>query len=315
MPCRQFCHDQGRWRGGTDPGLRQPVRAMTFNQPAVTLPTYPPVRLPFDLELSTTDVKGDSILLRKKQSYDADPFIASNAIQWLICLESYEKPDMRRKDIEHWWLIYSDPETCIYQKNDEVVIAFRGTHEPKDLYDDSLIVQGKVYPRAEEAIVYVQELRRLNPLIYIELTGHSLGGSIAQIVGSRLNLRCCTFNAAAPPTMPVDNSTNSVNYHIMFDVISAWQSPCVRIDKGFRPKMSPWYAVVPYLWLWTTLKDIVPAHSLSNFSNDINGREVYTADENQGMRNWIYNIPYLGRIMLVDLLMGGKKGMSLPDIK
>jgi hypothetical protein len=79
--------------------------------------------------------------------------------------------------------------------------------------------------------------------------------------------------------------------------------------------MSPWYAVVPYLWLWTTLKDIVPAHSLSNFSNDINGREVYTADENQGMRNWIYNIPYLGRVMLVDLLMGGKKGMSLPDIK
>lgn len=313
MPCRQDY--KGRWDG--DPyhrGLQPPVRMLTFNQAGLILPIYPPIRLPFDLNVDGVET-GGSDFTRKKQSYDADPFITSEAIHWLICLESYEKPGTRRKDVENWLMMYSDPETCIYQKNDRVIIAFRGTSEPKDLYDDSLIVQGKIFPRAEEAIVYVRELKDLNPSVYIELTGHSLGGSIAQIVGSQLNLRSCTFNAAAPPTMPVVNNPNSVNYHIMFDVVSAWQSPCVRIDKGYRPKLSPWYSVVPYLWLWTTLKDILPAHSLVNFSNDIGGREVYTADENTGMRNWIYNIPYLGRIMLVDLLMGGKRGTSLPDIK
>lgn len=299
---------QMRW----DSGLRKPVRMLTFNQPVLVMPTHPPIRL----RLHERKVgNGSSLPSQKKRVCDADPFIASEAIHWLICLESYESPEMRLHDIETWRLVYGDPETCIYQKNDRVIIAFRGTSEPKDLYDDSLIVQGKIYPRAEEAIIYVRELQRLNPSIEIELTGHSLGGGIAQITGSRLNLRSCTFNAAAPPTMPVLNSGNSVNYHIMFDVVSAWQSPCIRIDKGFRPMSSPWYSVVSYMWLWVAIKDILPAHSLSNFSNNVPGREVSTAEENQGMRNWIYNLPYLGRVMLIDLLMGGKTGVSLPDIK
>ena len=59
----------------------------------------------------------------------------------------------------------------------------------------------------------------------IILTGHSLGGAIARCVSSQLNLPSVTFNAAAPPSNPVFNSSLETSYHIVYDIVSAWQEP------------------------------------------------------------------------------------------
>lgn len=264
----------------------------------------------------------DAVLTEKKSKSklewdveDADPLIKSHAVHWLACLESYEQPQRRRLQVGDWKLIYGDRETCAYRLANRVCVAFRGTADVKDLYDDSLIIQGKIYPRFLEALEWVKKLQELNNTIEIELTGHSLGGAIAEKVAASLNLPSCTFNAAAPPTNHIKNHPGSVNFHIVYDMISAWQSPVIRIDKGYKPKTTPWYITVPYIWTWTAFKEIVPSHSLDNFSNIRNGFVTTTEEENKKIRNWLFNMPYHGRLMILDLLLGGGQGQSLPDIQ
>lgn len=245
---------------------------------------------------------------------DSDKIIKEHAIHWLVCIETYELN--RRKTIHEWTLFYEDPETCIYINTDTVIIGFRGTNAIKDLYDDTLISIGTVFPRATKAVQYTVELKQLNPWLSVELTGHSLGGAVARETSKKLHLKTITFNSAAPPSYPATNAQDEVAYHIVFDIISAWQSPnTIRIDKGYWPVSSPWGGA--YLWVYYTFRGVRDAHTLTNFSNQRPGRVISSQHENCYLRTWFRSLPIAGRAYTL-LFLSGSNGtilFSLPELK
>lgn len=248
---------------------------------------------------------------------DADALIRQHALHWLVCIESYA-PDKRR-NINQWLLTYADLETCIYTSQKQSIVGFRGTASSKDLYDDAKITLGKVFPRAQAAVAMLKGLMQQNPGHVYVLTGHSLGGRIASVTGQELMLETVTFNQAAPPTYTMTNSVLSTNYHISFDIISAWQTVnTVRICKGYWPLTSWYYNYIPYIWLWNILKGIVPSHSLSNFSNDYTGLEISTEEENKRLSKWFKSLPSSGRRYILMTLFGVNPGqvtnLGIPKI-
>ena len=247
---------------------------------------------------------------------DADPLIIQHAVYWLVCNETYE--DKRRSSIGQWQLRYHDRESCMYVRENRAILGFRGTQQSKDLYDDLVISQGKlVFPRAVEASDWVFALRSLNQDLQLEVTGHSLGGAIAREVGRVMNLNIVTFNAAAPPSAPVISPTTAVDYHIVFDLISAWQSPnTIRIDKGYRPWNPLTYIKLPYIWIHHVLYGVKPAHGLDNFSKKLPGNAVTAKYENEILQKWFSQFSVKERTYVLTFLIGtsGKWIYRLPDL-
>lgn len=254
--------------------------------------------------------------MSKYEVYNADPLIRSHAIHWLACMESYKA--QKRALIDSWWLAYADEEICVYKSDlaNKVVIAFRGTKVAKDIYDDALLSYGMQFPRVSKAIDFTTKLMGLNPGLVVELTGHSLGGAIARETGKALSLEVVTFNAAAPPSRPVISYDASTDYHIMFDLISAWQSPgTIRIDKGFWPIPS-FVTLFPHIWVRHIFDSVLPSHELKNFSNEKVGVQVSAATENNNMKRWFASLPKHVRTPFLVAIMGmsGYYSVSLPDI-
>jgi len=247
---------------------------------------------------------------------DADSIISNHYIYWLICIQTYKRN--RDAILSGWKLVYHDVETCIYLFGCNVIAGFRGTARAKDIYDDILLSFGKVFPRTEQAVIFLRQFMQLNPGIILELTGHSLGGAVAREAGRILSLRSITFNAAAPPSSPVFTTELSTDYHIVFDIISAWQHPnVIRIDKKFWPLPSTFGLVIPYFWLWHILDGIIGSHSLDNFSNRVKGN-VITADiENNYLQRWFLSLPSTGRRYVLIFLFGAGQGVrtNLPSIR
>lgn len=254
---------------------------------------------------------------RKYSENDADPIISEHAIHWLICTETYEPT---RKIIlglnSDWHLFYDDEETCVYRKPDlsNIIIGFRGTKETKDLYDDALLSFGKVFPRAVEAKNFTENIIKSNPGSTIQTTGHSLGGAIARVVCEQLGIQGITFNAAAPPTSPVTSCLNSKDYHIVYDVISAWQSPnTIRIDKGFDPIATFWQKLNLALHLYSSFTDIIDSHHLYHFSNERTGKIVTASEENDKWNKWWRSLPpVISWTGVLGYILG--KLISLPTI-
>lgn len=255
---------------------------------------------------------------REFSELDADPIIKEHAVHWLLCIESYQ--ERRRKNVGSWKLLYQDVEACLYGGHScAVIMAFRGTKTPKDLYDDALIATGSVCPRARQAVQYIHELVRLNPLLDITLTGHSLGGAVAREVGKALSLKVITFNAAAPPSAPVVSGEYEIGYHVVFDFISAWQTPnTIRIDKDYWPVPALWALIaVPFIWLWHIFDGILPAHALHNFSNRRPGEVVSAQTEDSYLRKWFSTLPLSGRSYVLWFFFGvsGNLGYTLPSVE
>jgi Protein of unknown function (DUF2974) len=249
---------------------------------------------------------------------DADSLISEHATHWLICLESYEVN--RRPVVGRFWdLVHGDDETCIYRlrcNHKRLIVAFRGTENSKDLYDDWKITMNQVFPRAQQALASMRSLMRQKPGRVIQLTGHSLGGAIAREVGRQLQLPVVTFNAAAPPTAPVVSGNNEVNYHIVFDIISAWQSPfTVRIDKGFRPIPRWWERFTYATWLYANISDLAESHSLVNFSNARPGKVICGQEESEKMNSWLRSLPHKMRLLVYTFVFGVSGGFGLPTLE
>lgn len=248
---------------------------------------------------------------------DADPIIRRHAIHWLVCIESYATTRPRRPLIgARWSLFFNAAETCAYRLlgTDRVVVAFRGTKVAKDLYDDRLIALGQVYPRAEEAVALVRSMQVVNPSVRVEVCGHSLGGSIATMVSGVLQLQVVTFNAAAPPSFPVTHQ-RGVHYHIVYDIISAWQGPfTVRIDKGFRPVPLFWQKLSVYTWLYASLSDLIESHKLANFSNARTGKVICGEAETVLIRGWLNSLPSSLKLMVYASILGVTACAGFPDM-
>lgn len=108
---------------------------------------------------------------------------------------------------------------CLAKKGDEVAIAFRGTEltSIKDLRNDVAMNNHKLPSQAYSALKYYDEVKEIFPNVKISVTGHSLGGSLAQIVAAdRNNVEGVTFNPYGTRDLFKDgavlNEENVTNY-------------------------------------------------------------------------------------------------------
>lgn len=82
--------------------------------------------------------------------------------------------------------------SVIYTDGNVFIVAFRGTDNPSDLVEDAQLTFGMntaMYPIGEAVAAGAGN----HGQVYV--TGHSLGGAVAQVVGSRMGLPFVTFNA------------------------------------------------------------------------------------------------------------------------
>jgi len=300
-PCKGKGHLENEWAGHIHQGvcIEDPPEKYTGSSLfcAISLPTYP---LSPDGSYQNTQTQ-DQVYFSVQ---DADPIIQGHEIYWLVCVETYNKKRLPRI-AEAWYLIYHDVESCIYQNRCEIIVGFRGTNRAKDLYDDTKLTLGMAFPRHRQAVVYLKTLLSVNTNVIAKVTGHSLGGAIAREVSKTMKLECVTFNAAAPPSTPVVHAEKETGYHIVFDVISAWQGPgTIRIDKGYWPLTTVYGMAVPYAWIWHVLNGVKDSHSLDNFSKKRVGKVVSAETETLLMRKWFKTLPIQGRVFIMSFLMG-----------
>ena len=85
------------------------------------------------------------------------------------------------------------------QKGDNIVIAFRGTEldDSQDIDNDyKMWIEKKIPPQINEAKNFIKTIQA-DPKFKnknITLTGHSLGGSLAQLIGAMYGYNTVTFN-------------------------------------------------------------------------------------------------------------------------
>lgn len=79
---------------------------------------------------------------------------------------------------------------------DEIIVAFRGTEvtDYHDLNADITMSSQNMPRQAYHALMFYDAIKKKYPQTEILLTGHSLGGSLAQIVGVWRKVKACTFN-------------------------------------------------------------------------------------------------------------------------
>jgi hypothetical protein len=138
--------------------------------------------------------------------------------------------------------IYTDNFSC-------AVVAFAGTKDAKDLKADAKIVLNRLPNQSAGAMNLYQSAKEMMESCCggeIWLTGHSLGGALAQIVSALTGKRFVSFNSpcmkeslAKIPTMKnLDPSTvNGVNVRMKNDPVSdpKWGTPVgkiIELDKN-----------------------------------------------------------------------------------
>lgn len=127
--------------------------------------------------------------------------------------------DFNNTVVESWDLIESigrssGMDAGVYKNRDtqELVIAFRGTetcdfscsfdewqNSTRDMIADTAIGTGTVSDQFKHAFTFANEIVKNYPTSKITVTGHSLGGGLAQAVGSTLVLETYAFNSSPVP--------------------------------------------------------------------------------------------------------------------
>jgi len=129
-----------------------------------------------------------------------------------------------------------------------VIVAFRGTQfsDPKDLFEDARIAfgtfSGSSRVKKGKHIVKSAAEKYGTDVENVELTGHSLGGRIAQAVGSRLgNKRITAINPGSSPAdllLPTAGSGVGKTYTTGTDPISLSNTLRNPGNVRFRPQQS-----------------------------------------------------------------------------
>ena len=140
--------------------------------------------------------------------------------------------------------VEDDKESGLYveivQKNNNIVIIARGTDKLfsmdgwKDTKNDITMSQNKKpsqYYKLKNLYDKVAEIRKNHPEIYITLTGHSLGGSIMQMLGAQKGDETVTFSALGAGTIlspkEIKYTSNITNY-------GSWQDPIFMLKLNYQ---------------------------------------------------------------------------------
>ena len=112
----------------------------------------------------------------------------------------------------------------VLSNGNDIIIAYRGTESGQDIRNDVAMAKSKIPAQAIDAIRIYDKVKREHPNSDIVVTGHSLGGSLAEIVsGIRGNL-AVTFNAYGVGDMIKNKNAlkedNVVNYVNEYDAVS-----------------------------------------------------------------------------------------------
>ena len=111
-----------------------------------------------------------------------------------------------------------------YSDGKDIIIAYRGTDDVQDISTDWSMIRDKYLNQAADAINFHDRVNRNNPYCDIAITGHSLGGTLAQVVTAIRGTLAVTFNAYGakdlfkPGERLIEN--NSINYINEWDSVS-----------------------------------------------------------------------------------------------
>ena len=97
----------------------------------------------------------------------------------------------------------------VLANGNDVIVAYRGTDQPIgiDGINDFAMARKNIPEQATEAIKVYDQVKQDYPNADIAVTGHSLGGSLSQIVSSVRGCEAVTFNAYGTKDM-FENSAN-----------------------------------------------------------------------------------------------------------
>lgn len=157
-----------------------------------------------------------------------------------------------------------DPETGLrvvtYQKKNDIIVAYCGTNDDKDFVSDAQMAMNEVPEQYEKANQYYLDTVAKYPNASVVLTGHSLGGSLAQLVASRhKETSAVTFNAFGiksiiknPETKTKDyfqDNKNSFNYIIDGDPVSN-STQHVGVTTHLKKTAMNNHSIANYINLW-----------------------------------------------------------------
>lgn len=112
----------------------------------------------------------------------------------------------------------------VLAKGNDVIIAYRGTNltSVQDIRNDVAMARDKIPAQATDAIKVYDQVKRDYPNSDVTVTGHSLGGSLSQIVSSVRGCEAVTFNAYGTKDM-FENSANIKEENIV-NYVNEWDS-------------------------------------------------------------------------------------------
>jgi uncharacterized Zn-binding protein involved in type VI secretion len=131
---------------------------------------------------------------------------------------------------------FHDPDSdfcaALYRNNEtgEIVIAYRGTNSLKGWEADFKQASGKETPQYNHASNLARLVQQSYPNENVELTGHSLGGGLAEVGSAVTGYQATTFNAARvnPNTFTlyhtVASDVNGTNYIVQGEPVSTVQN-------------------------------------------------------------------------------------------
>lgn len=107
----------------------------------------------------------------------------------------------------------------------ELSIVFRGTNPGniRDIGNDIQIATGMGLNRAKYGEQFARDIIKENPGYKVTVTGHSLGGTLAEKVATNLQgmgVKGVSFNAGSSPLKTPEKQNNIKSFHIEGDTIS-----------------------------------------------------------------------------------------------
>ena len=122
----------------------------------------------------------------------------------------------------------SNPQTGFYADvlvgEDDVIIAIRGTNDGGDLNDDVAMTRSRIPEQTRDALDLYNRVKKEYPDKNITSTGHSLGGTLAEMVGALNGELAVGFNAYGVRDLFNENAViqedNIVNYVNIQDAVT-----------------------------------------------------------------------------------------------